>query len=160
MERALGMDWCIDSDSLKFHAHVKITRYPLGLKLGIRTFWIPVFVHSSLKLTWDEEFPEDVSNRWFAWLSDLSQFASFSVRRCIKPECFGPVTSAQLNNFSDASEKGYGVVTCLHVENSHGRVHCSFLLGKARVTPLKSFTVPRFELTAATIAVKMDTLIK
>ena len=28
------------------------------------------------------------------------------------------------------------------------------------MTPLKSFTVPRFELTAATIAVKMDKLMK
>ena len=71
-----------------------------------------------MKLTWDEEIPEDVANRWFAWLSDLSQFASFSVRRCIKPEGFGPVKSAQLHNFSDPSEKGYGVLTYLRLHFS------------------------------------------
>ncbi|KAK0147980.1 hypothetical protein N1851_012347 [Merluccius polli] len=113
-----------------------------------------------MKLTWDEEIPEEVANRWFAWLSDLSQFARFSVRRCIKPEGFGPVTSAQLHHFSDASKKGYSFVTYLRIENSQGRVHCSFLLGKARVTPLKPVTVPRLKLTAATIAVKMDKLMK
>lgn len=175
MERALGVDWCIESDSFRFRIHVKsmpVTRRgilsvvssiydPLGF---LSPFILPakIIVQSlcRLKLTWDEEIPEDMASRWLAWLSDLSKFASFSVRRCIKPEGFGPVTSAQLHHFSDASERGYGVVTYLRIKNSHGQVHCSFLLGKARVTPLKPFTVPRLELTAATIAVKMDKLMK
>ena len=175
MERALGVDWCIESDSFKFRINVKnmpITRRgilsvmssiydPLGfLSPFILLAKTIVQCLCQMKLTWDEEIPEDVANRWLAWLSDLSQFASFSVRRCVKPEGFGPVTSAQLHHFSDASEKGYGVVTYLRIENSHGRVHCSFLLGKSRVTPLKPVTVPRLELAAATIAVKMDKLMK
>lgn len=175
MERALGVDWCIESDSFKFRILVKnmpVTRRgilsvvssiydPLGF-LSPFILLAKTIVQSlcRIKLTWDEEIPEDVANRWFAWLSDLSQFANFSVRRCIKPEGFGSVVSAQLHHFSDASEKGYGVVSYIRIQNSHGQVHCSFLLGKSRVTPLKPVTVPRLELTAATIAVKMDKLMK
>ena len=107
----VGVDWCMESDSFKFHIHVKsmpITRRvilsvvssvydPLGF-LSPFILLAKTIVQSlcRMKLTSEEETPEDVANRWFAWLSDLSQFASFSVRRCIKPERFGPVMSAQL----------------------------------------------------------------
>lgn len=36
----------------------------------------------------------------------------------------------------------------------------TFLLGKARVTPLKAVTIPRLELTAAVLAIKVDVLLK
>ncbi|KAL7852949.1 hypothetical protein SRHO_G00187340 [Serrasalmus rhombeus] len=175
MERALGVDWCIESDSFKFCIFVKnmpVTRR--GILSIVSSIYDPLGFLSPfillantimqnlcrMKLTWDDEIPEDLANRWCAWLSDLSQFASFSVKRCIKPEGFGPVVSAQLHHFSDASEKGDGVVSYIRIENSHGQVHCSFLLGKSRVTPLKPVTVPCLELTVATIAVKMDKLMK
>lgn len=175
MERALGVDWCIESDSFKFRILVKnmpVTRR--GILSVVSSVYDPLGFLSPFillaktivqnlcrkKLTWDDEIPEDIATRWFAWLSDLSQFANFSVKRCIKPEGFGPVVSAQLHHFSDASEKGYGVVSYIRIENSHGQAHCSFLLGKSRLTPLKPVTVPRLELTAATIAVKMDKLMR
>ena len=40
--------------------------------------------------------------------------------------------------------------------NAQGRVHCSFVIGKSRVTPLKAVTVPRLELTAAVVSVKVS----
>ena len=44
--------------------------------------------------------------------------------------------------------------------DGEGRTHCSFLVGKARVAPLKTVTIPRLELTAATVAVRLDAQIK
>ena len=35
-------------------------------------------------------------------------------------------------------------------------VHVSFLVGNARITVLKHITMPRLELTAAVLAVRMD----
>lgn len=61
---------------------------------------------------------------------------------------YGEMKSAQLHHFADASESGYGTVTYLRTENSFGEINCSFVIGKARVTPLKPVTVPRLELIA------------
>ena len=55
---------------------------------------------------------------------------------------------------------GYGTASYLSLENSDGKVHCSLVMGKSRVAPLKTVTVPRLELTAATLAVKVDKQIR
>ncbi|TWW60963.1 hypothetical protein D4764_05G0010530 [Takifugu flavidus] len=93
-------------------------------------------------------------------MEELQQLTNFGVDRCFKPPEFGETVEAQLHHFSDASETGYGVVTYLVQKNSSNQIHCSFIMGKARVAPLKPITIPRLELTAATLAVKVDTIIK
>ncbi|XP_028408800.1 uncharacterized protein LOC114531376 [Dendronephthya gigantea] len=40
------------------------------------------------------------------------------------------------------------------------RIHCSFVMGKSRLAPLKSVTIPRLELLAAVVAAKLDKTIK
>ena len=39
--------------------------------------------------------------------------------------------------------------------NTQGQIHCAFLLGKARIAPIKPVTVPRLELTAAVVSSKL-----
>ncbi|XP_014673951.1 PREDICTED: uncharacterized protein LOC106814170 [Priapulus caudatus] len=175
IDRALGVQWCVETDAFRFKIAVKNqppTRRgilsmvssvfdPLGF-LG--PFMLPakriLQELCKLQLGWDEQIPEVYSARWRLWLQDLEKLSSFTVDRCMKPAEFGSVTSARLHHFSDASEVGYGVATYLRLENSEGKVHCSFLLGKSRVSPLKQITIPRLELTAATVAVRMDKMLK
>ena len=63
---------------------------------------------------------------------------------------------SELHHFSDASFKGYSQCNYLRLVNAKGKIHCSFVLGKSRVTPLKAVTVPRSELTAAVVSVKVS----
>ena len=51
---------------------------------------------------------------------------------------------------------GYGQCSYVRLINEHDQVHCSFVVGKARVTPLKYKTVPRMELAAATTSARMS----
>jgi hypothetical protein len=62
----------------------------------------------------------------------------------------------ELHNFSDASRDGYGAVSYLRQVNEEGKVNVSLLVGKSRVTPIKPVTIPRLELTAAVLAVKLN----
>lgn len=92
------------------------------------------------------------------WLADLKGLSMFQVSRCLKPHGFGPPTHAQLHHF--ASKGGYGTVTYLGLQNMQGDVHVCFLLGKARVVPLKPVTIPRLELTGAVLAIRVDKMVK
>ncbi|KAK6191252.1 hypothetical protein SNE40_002987 [Patella caerulea] len=76
-----------------------------------------------------------------------------------EPINFGTIVACQLHNFSDASEKGYGMVAYIRLVNEDGRIHCNIIMGKSRVSPLKMKTIPRMELTAAMISVRMHHMI-
>ena len=66
----------------------------------------------------------------------------------------------QLHHFSDASENGYGTVTYIRLQDAASRVHCVIVMSKCRVAPIKQMTMPRLELSAAALSVKMDQLIR
>ena len=78
------------------------------------------------------------------------------IRRCYKPNNFGKLKSIEVHHFSDASADGCGQCSYLRLVDDKNRIHCSFLLGKARVTPLKPVTIPRLELTATLVSVKVS----
>ena len=82
------------------------------------------------------------------------------VFRYLKPTEFGRVVSIQLHHFADASSYGYGACSYLRFLDHRGSVHLSFLIGKSRLAPMKSVTIPRLELTAAVLAVKLDELVR
>nr|XP_027206604.1 uncharacterized protein LOC113800073 [Penaeus vannamei] len=57
---------------------------------------------------------------------------------------------------NDASQSGYGTASYLKMVNASERVYCTLVMARARVAPLKPTTIPRLELTAATVAARMD----
>ena len=82
------------------------------------------------------------------------------ISRCIQLADFGEIKSVTLYHFSDASENGYGQCSYIRLVEYDNRVHCSLLLGKSRVVPKKFISIPRLELTAALLCVKMACLLK
>ena len=59
---------------------------------------------------------------------------------------------AEVHHFLDASEEGYGMAY-VHISGS-------LLIGKSRVNPIKYIPISRFELTAATLSIKMSKLME
>ena len=90
----------------------------------------------------------------------LKQIEQVHVQRCFKPADFGEVSSISLHHFSDASELGYGQCSYIRMVSKKGQIHCCLLLGKARVVPKKFISIPRLELTAATLSIKVASLLK
>eukprot|EP00105_Crassostrea_gigas_P026830 XP_011447911.1 PREDICTED: uncharacterized protein LOC105342609 [Crassostrea gigas] len=173
IERALGVQWCVESDFFNFK--LELNKQPLtrqGILSMVSSVYDPLgflapFVLKAkcilqelckMQLGWDDRIPDDLVIQWNHWYQDLQKLEDFKVNRCIKPFGFDPVIT-QLHHFSDASETGYGTVSYLLLENTDGERHCSFIMGKSHVTPLKQTTIPRLELTAATIAVKTNKML-
>jgi hypothetical protein len=77
----------------------------------------------------------------------------------LKPNQFDAIVSSQMHVFCDASSTGYGSVAYLRLVDLQGKIHCSLLMGKARLAPIKQTTIPRLELTAATVSVRLGCLL-
>ena len=65
-----------------------------------------------------------------------------------------------MHHFADACEYAYGQASYLCIVDETGRIHCCLVIGKSRVAPLKYITMPRMELVAATLSVKISALLK
>ena len=166
--RTLGLQWHVGSDEFGFSFTPK-SKPPTrrGLLSVISSVYDPLGLVSPIvlpaklllqelcraKLGWDEELPPSIQQKWEEWVRSMSSIVTLRVSRCIAPSCDGSVS---LCVFSDASSEAYGAVAYLRV-CAGAHVECFLLMGKSRVKPLKSITIPRMELTAATVALKMGT---
>lgn len=97
--------------------------------------------------------------QWESWLSDLENLQKLQIPRCFAPENLGTIRRTELHHFSDASSHGYGQCSYIRVV-SEDRVHCSLVIGKARVAPTKVVTIPRLELTAAVVFSAISSMLK
>ena len=176
IERALGVQWCVESDTFKFRITVKdkpVTRR--GILSVVSSIYDPLGFAAPFTLTakkllqdlcreerlgWDDELPEAYCIRWEKWRTELPLLERLVVPRCAKPTEFGHIKSRQLHIFADASTVGYGSAVYQRLCDNEGRIHCSFLMGKARLAPIKAVTIPRLELTAATLSVRLGEVLK
>ena len=175
IERALGVQWFVESDEFHFRAELKdrpLTRR--GILSTVSSIYDPIGLIAPFLLQgkrilqgickdgaqWDDPVPDHLRMQWIKWREELGVLASLKVPRCYKPIDFGEVKSIELHNFSDASTVGYGQCSYLRMINSRGKVHCALVMAKSRVTPSKPITVPRLELTAAVLSVKVSSFLQ
>ena len=169
LERTLGVQWCVESDSFEFNivlqdkpctrrgilSTVSSVYYPKG-------FVAPLMLQGKailqelcvLNLDWNEPVPEEAEMKWERWRMELMKLQSIKIPRCYKPSHFRQVIRAELHHFSDTSVQGYGQCSYQRLEDEAHNVHWAFVMGKSRVDPLKPVTIPPLELTAAVCSVK------
>ena len=102
---------------------------------------------------WNETIPDNIQRQWTKWERQLKELEGLSVDRCFKPANFGKIVDCSLHHFADACEYAYGQASYLRIVDESGRIH-------SRVAPLKYITMPRMELVAATLSVKISALLK
>ncbi|XP_061819927.1 uncharacterized protein [Nerophis lumbriciformis] len=173
VERALGVQWCIEADEFQFRVQVKdnpLTRR--GVLSTVASVYDPLgFVAPFIligkqilqtlckdKVNWDDDLPDHILPRWEAWLRDLPKLAALKIPRSYSQD--SNVVQYELHNFSDASLEGYGACSYLRAISKEGKISCSLVMGKARVAPTKQTTIPRLELSSAVTSVRNADVIK
>lgn len=97
--------------------------------------------------------------RWESWRHDFANLEKINIAQCYRPADFGEVVDTELHHFLDASTSGYGQCSYMRVRNQ-GEIHCSLVIGKARVSPTKLTKIPRLELTAAVVSVAISNMLR
>ena len=168
--KALGLRWNLVSDTIGIsirEVNMPVTKREL--LSAIAAIYDPLGILSPLVLEgrvimqelcrlglqWDVPVEGSLRVRIQCWISKLDKFKCRVVDRCFKPCVESQVGSLQWHFFCDASLLGYGVVVYLRIVDRDSKVYCRFVLGKCKVAPLKAVSVPRLELMAATLAVKI-----
>ena len=123
---------------------------PLGLLLPFSIKARIYFSHiARSKRGWDERLPP--SQEWEDWLLQLQELHLVRVPRNVLPLGQGP---AALHVFADASQVAYAAAAYL-VLGTGAAAQVALVFAKAHVAPAKALTIPRMELLAALLAVKV-----
>ena len=168
--KALGLKWELESDTLGVSIRgcgVPVTKRdllsliagvydPLGI-LGPLILEGRLIMQELCRLgfKWDSPIEASLKKRIQKWICKLVLHRNQTIDRCFKSHAEKDIKSLQWHFFSDASLLGYGAVVYLRIVDNNDEVHCRFVMGKCRVAPLKAVSVPRLELIAATLSVKM-----
>ncbi|XP_046417532.1 uncharacterized protein LOC124178336 [Neodiprion fabricii] len=171
--RALGLLWHANSDSFKFSSprqqqqsqptkrnvlsRVAQIFDPLGWiapvvvrgKIFIQELW-------SAGLDWDDPLPKILATRWRIYEEELKDIALISVPRYFGSRAnLAASQSVELHGFSDASQSALSAVVFLRLLTESNDIRVSLVAAKTRVAPLKKVTIPRLELSAAVLLVRL-----
>ncbi|XP_062534847.1 uncharacterized protein LOC134204027 [Armigeres subalbatus] len=183
-EKVLGMWWCTADDTFTYKLSSKhdpsllegdrkptkreVLRTlmavfdPLGLISNVLIYLKVLFQEVWRSgIGWDEIIPERLYEKWEKWLEILPKVQDVHIPRCYRLSTqLGSQTNIQLHTFVDASLSGYAAVVYLRFEQD-STVECAIVGAKTRVAPLKFVSIPRLELQAAVIGVRLaDTISK
>ncbi|XP_066596616.1 uncharacterized protein [Prorops nasuta] len=106
-----------------------------------------------LKLSWDEEIPEPIQSKWLKCYEQLCDFQALSI-----PRWTGQLLTTrkrELIGFCDASELAYGAVAYERLTDENGHLSVHLVMSKTKVAPIKTTSIPRLELVAAALLVKL-----
>ena len=140
VERALGVLWCVKSDSLQ--VKVSLDDRPFtrrGILSTVCSVYDPLGLISpvvlagkqilqslcSLNTDWDDPLPDSLLGNWIKWKESILNLSELKIQRCLKPHGLGEIKCVQLHHFSDASSQGYGQCSYVRLTNERGQVHCS-----------------------------------
>jgi len=173
-DRALGLLWRADTDTLavditiqeSIHTRRQLLSYissiydPLGI-LGPFVIPVKVVMQDLTKkaVGWDEQLPQSQRQAFLNWIAVLERMKHFCIPRCIQSYDLKSKRENQLHIFADASERAYGAVAYLRQKDEEGKVHTSLLVSKSRLAPVKTMSIPRLELSAAVLAVRLYQMI-
>ena len=115
IERALGLQWCIDSDEFCFRLTLK--DHPLtrrGILATVASIYDPLGLIAPLvlvgrqilqemcksRMDWDHPVPDELHPQWEKWRQEMLKLDSVKIPRCFQPQDFGMIKEVELHHFS------------------------------------------------------------
>ncbi|PFX25917.1 hypothetical protein AWC38_SpisGene9441 [Stylophora pistillata] len=121
--------------------------YIIRAKMGLQEAWLR-------GLERDEEFPDDLKLSTHRWAEQLPEASQVKIPRCYRHH-EEAVENVSLHTFIDASRLAYAAVSYVRDRHVNGEISVALVTAKARVTPIKLVSVPRLELRAAVLGVRL-----
>ena len=170
IERTLGILWDIKYDKFTFSSKPPGKTIPNTKRSVLKTvssvfdplgFLAPFLVRAKIilqdlwrrKCNWDDKLSKSEADSWKNWLTELQNVELFKIRRCYT--IYTGVHRIELHIFVDASENAFGAVAYLRVMYYNGKVTISFVMAKSRLVPIKPLTIPRLDLQAVVLGVRL-----
>ena len=107
---------------------------------------------------WDKPLQLDENSDFENLKKELSFFKDVHLPRKLLNEI--PISSIELHTFTDASELALSAVSYLRIEHIDESVSVAFVIGKARVAPIKRMTIPNLELQAAVYGAQLAQFVR
>ena len=176
IQRSLGMSWDISDDRFVFKVSPETKPFTRRGALSVINslfdpvgFASPVTMYGKLLLRemmsvsgpvdWDEELPSQLKCKWEQWVSSLVHLQNLRIPRKYSDISYREALHKEVHIFSDASRDAIASVAYLKLM-SENQCDVSFLLGKAKVSPVHGHTIPRPELCAAVLSIELADLVK
>ncbi|XP_075255010.1 uncharacterized protein LOC142346831 [Convolutriloba macropyga] len=131
---------------------------PIGLVVPftVRARLLLKDVWRLLGQSWDKKLPNQMFDRFSSWSSELPTLALLTIPRCYF-SC--PFELLDLHVFGDSSQEVFSSVAFLRAlvspPSESKRTELPFLIGTARLAPMKTLPVPKLELQAALLAARL-----
>nr|XP_012216713.1 PREDICTED: uncharacterized protein LOC105668755 [Linepithema humile]XP_012216714.1 PREDICTED: uncharacterized protein LOC105668755 [Linepithema humile] len=167
--KTLGLLWSSTKDTLQYTVKLaenyKVMKRnilsqiakifdPLGLiepviitaKITMQELW-------KLNIDWDEIVPQTFSNTWYKYCQFLQILGHIEIPRNFNP--YNRYRSFTLHGFGDASGRAYGACVYCVYKTEQGLRKSYLVCSKARVTPLKTISLPKLELCVALLLTRL-----
>ena len=121
--------------------------YIIRAKMALQEAW-------QRGLEWDEEFPDDLKLTTHQWAKQLPEAPQVKIPCCYRHHK-GAVEDISVHTFVDASRLAYAAVSYARYGHVSGEISIALVTAKARVSPIKSISIPRLELMAAVLGLRL-----
>ena len=105
-------------------------------------------------LEWDEESPNDLKSTTYQWAKQLLEAPQVKIPRCYRHH-EEAVEDVSLHRFVDALRQACAAVSYARYGHVSGQISVALVKAKARVSPIKSVSIPCLELTAAVLGLRL-----
>lgn len=129
-----------------------ISKYLIRGKMILQEVW-------RYGIGWDEKIPAELAEKWQRFVKTLDVVERVKVSRNYAPVDPRSCSQVQLITFVDASDSAFAAVSYFRFETEND-VFIAIAGAKAKVAPVNPLTIPRLELQAAVLGVRLAKMIQ